>query len=96
MVFSEAFVLAVTGVTAGMALAVAAGLYTSKKGIDYSAWLKDQGVAGTLIDPVMYSGWDWVSMIVLGVGMILLALVASLYPAHYILKIQPSDAMRRY
>ena len=96
MVFSEAFVLAVTGVVVGMTLAVAAGLYTSKKGIDYSFALKDQGVAGILIDPVMYSGWDWVSMLVLGVGMILLALIASLYPAHYAMKIQPSDAMRTY
>ncbi len=96
IVFSEAFVLAVTGVAAGMTLAIAAGLYTYKKGIDYSSWLKDQGVAGTLIDPVMYSGWDWVSMFVLGGVMILLALAASLYPAHYILKIQPSEAMRSY
>ena len=96
IVLSEAFVLAFTGVIIGMVLAIAAGLYTAKKGIDYSFAMKDQGIAGTLIDPIMYSGWDWISMIVLGGGMILLALVASLYPAHYILKIRPSDAMRKY
>ena len=96
IVFSEALVLSATGVVAGMLLAVVAGIYTSNKGIDYSGMLKDQGAAGTLIDPVMYSGWDWLSMIVLGVGMILLALLASLYPAHRVMKIRPSDAMRKY
>ena len=96
MVLSEAFVLAVTGVAAGMLLAVALGLYTAKIGINYSSLIKDQGMAGTLIDPIMYSGWDLVSMSILGGCIILLALFASLYPAHYILKIQPSDAMRTY
>ena len=96
IVLSEAFVLAVTGVVIGMTLAIAAGLYTSRKGIDYSFAMKDQGVANTLVDPIMYSGWDWISMAVLGGGMILLALAASLYPARYILKIRPSEAMRKY
>ncbi|MFC1650727.1 ABC transporter permease [Candidatus Latescibacterota bacterium] len=96
IVFSEALVLSVTGVVIGIALALIGGLYTSSKGIDYSSMMKDQGAAGTLIDPIMYSGWDWISMIVLGVGMIALALLASLYPAHHIMKIRPSDAMRKY
>ncbi|MFC1541655.1 ABC transporter permease [Candidatus Latescibacterota bacterium] len=96
IVFSEALVLSVTGIVIGIALAILGGLYTSTKGIDYSGMMKDQGAAGTLIDPIMYSGWDWISVIVLGVGMIVLALLASLYPAHLIMKIRPSDAMRKY
>ncbi len=96
IVLSEAFVLAVTGVIIGTVLALAAGLYTAKHGIDYSFAMKDQGIANTLIDPIMYSGWDWISTAVLGGGMILLALAASLYPAHYILKTSPSEAMRKY
>lgn len=96
IVFSEAFVLAVTGVCIGMVLAIAGGLYTAQHGINYSFMMKDQGFAGTLIEPIMYSSWDLMSMVVLGIGMILLALAASLYPAHYVLKIQPSVAMRKY
>ncbi|MFC1489983.1 ABC transporter permease [Candidatus Latescibacterota bacterium] len=96
IVFSEALVLSVTGIVIGVALAVIGGLYTSIKGIDYSGMIKDQGAAGTLIDPIIYSGWDWTSVVVLSVGMIALALVASLYPAHHIMKIRPSDAMRKY
>ena len=96
IVFSEAFVLSVTGVVIGIVLAILGGLYTSTKGIDYSGLMEDQSAAGTLIDPVMYSGWDWITVVVLGVGMVLLALAASLYPAHHIMKIRPSDAMRKY
>ena len=96
IVLSEALVLSVTGIVIGVVLAILAGLYTSTKGIDYSSVMEDQGAAGTLIDPIMYSGWDWISVVVLGVGMIALALLASLYPAHHIMKIRPSDAMRKY
>ena len=96
IVLSEALVLSVTGVTIGMVLAIAVTFYTARHGIDYSFAMKDQGIANTLVDPIMYSGWDWISMAVLGGGMILLALAASLYPARYILKIRPSDAMRKY
>jgi ABC-type lipoprotein release transport system permease subunit len=35
-------------------------------------------------------------MFILGVFMVVLALAASLYPAHYILKIRPAEAMRKY
>lgn len=96
IVLSEAFVLAVVGVVVGLSLSLIVGMYTSTKGIDYSFMISDQGFAGTLFDPVIYSIWDWPRMIVLGVFMVVLALVASLYPAHYILKIRPAEAMRKY
>ena len=96
MVLSEAFVLAVTGVVAGIFLASVVGLYTANKGIDFSYMIEDQGIAGVLFDPVMYSGWAWLDTFMLCGGMIVLALLASLYPAHYIMKIQPSEAMRKY
>jgi len=96
MVFSEAFVLSVIGVAIGMILSVIVGLYTSTKGIDYSFMIKDQGFAGSLFDPVMYSIWDWKTMGLLGVCMVVLALAASLYPAHFIMKIRPAEAMRKY
>ena len=96
MVLSEAFVLAVAGVVVGLALSVVTGLYTSGHGIDYSFAIKDQGLGGILVEPIMYSAWDWPTMFALGGCMIVLALFASLYPAHYVLKIRPSDAMRKY
>lgn len=96
IVFAEGFVLALTGVVVGLALSMLVGLYTSTHGIDYSFMIKDQGFAGTLMDPVMRSIWDWRRMGLLCGGMVVLALAASLYPAHYILKIRPAEAMRKY
>jgi len=96
MVLSEALVLSITGVIAGTLIGLLVCLYTYTHGIDYSFMIKDKGFAGTLFEPVMYSIFDWPTMGLLGVVMILLALVASLYPAHFVMKIRPAEAMRKY
>ena len=96
MVVSEAFVLACAGVAIGVALGIVAGFYFKAHGIDFSGFIDEQGFGGTLFEPIMYSGWDIPGMIIIGTGMIFIALLASFYPAHHVLKISPSDAMRVY
>ena len=96
MVFSEALVLALVGVGFGITLAVLVGLYTSTHGIDFSSMIEEQGSAGVLIDPLIKSTWDISGMITFSIGMIIVTLLSSLYPAHRVMKIQPSDAMRIY
>ena len=96
MVVSEAFVLACAGVGSGMVLGIIAGFYFQAHGIDFSGIIDEQGMGGTLYEPIMYSGWDIPGMIVIGAGMVFIALLASFYPAHHVLKINPSDAMRIY
>ena len=96
MVFSEALVLSLTGAAIGTALAILLGLYTSTRGIDLTSLMAVKGIAGTIIEPIVYSGWDWKNLIVLNLGMVLLTLAASLYPAWQVLKIHPSEAMRKY
>ena len=96
MVFSEALVLSLTGAAIGTALAILLGLYTSTRGIDLTSLMAVKGIAGTIIEPIVYSGWDWKNLIVLNLGMVLLTLTASLYPAWQVLKIHPSEAMRKY
>ena len=98
MVLSEAVVLATAGVIVGLALSIAAGLYTSTHGIDFSGIMGEgeQEFGGTLFEPIMYSIWDVRGMILLAVGMVVVALLASLYPAHRAMKVRPADAMRHY
>lgn len=96
MVLSEAFVLACAGVVIGLTLSVLTGLYTSTHGIDFSSMFEEQGMGGTLVDPVIKSTWDIVGMLVLGAGMIFVSILASLYPVHHVMKIHPSEAMRIY
>ena len=96
IVITEAFVLACAGVVCGYIASILLGLYTSIHGIDMSGLISEQSIGGILFEPILYSAWDIRSMAVMGVGMILIALAASLYPAHYVLKIRPAEAMRKY
>jgi len=96
MVLSEAAVLSFVGVLIGVGLGSLIGLYTHFHGIDLSGAIDEQGVGGTLFEPIMFSVWDWYSTAVLGIGMMIIAILASFYPTHYVLRIQPSEAMRRY
>jgi ABC-type antimicrobial peptide transport system permease subunit len=96
MVCAEAFVLALTGVALGVALFVLVGLYTSTKGIDISSLLKAGGIAGTLIEPVIYTAWSIPAMLAFGGAMVAVALAASLYPAFHVIGIRPSEAMRKH
>jgi ABC-type lipoprotein release transport system permease subunit len=94
MVFSEALVLGLVGVSLGMVLAVVVGLYTSTHGIDFSSIMEEQGMGGVLIEPIIRSTWDVSGMFMLGCGMLIVSLLASLYPVHHVMKIEPSEAMR--
>jgi ABC-type lipoprotein release transport system permease subunit len=96
MVCAEAFVLAITGVALGVALFVLVGLYTSTKGIDITALLKVGGIAGTLIEPVIHTVWSIPAMAAFGAAMVVVALAASLYPAYHVIRLRPSEAMRKH
>ena len=96
MVFAEAFVLACVGIACGIFASFLVGLYTSTHGIDLTGMIEEQGVGGVMFDPIMYSTWDITGTAVMIIAMLLVALAASLYPAHYVLKIRPSEAMRKY
>jgi ABC-type lipoprotein release transport system permease subunit len=96
MVGAEALVLALTGVALGVALFVLVGLYTSTKGIDISSLLKAGGIAGTLIEPVIYTAWSIPATLAFGGAMVAVALAASLYPAFHVIGIRPSEAMRKH
>lgn len=96
MVCAEAFVLALAGVTLGMGLAALVGLYTSTRGIDISSLLKVGGIAGTLVEPIIYTAWNVTVMTALSITMVVVALAASLYPAHHVIGLRPSEAMRKH
>lgn len=95
MVMAEALMLGLAGSLLGTAGAVLVGLYTSTAGIDLSAAYKDLDMGGVAFDPVIRTGWDWPLMLGLTVGMVVLSVVASLYPARRALSIRPADAIRQ-
>ncbi|MBI5210656.1 MAG: ABC transporter permease [Elusimicrobia bacterium] len=97
MVLAEGLVLGLTGAAAGVGAAGLLGLYTSRRGIDFSGFIGEgQEMGGIFVDPIVYSGWDWPKIAVLVAVMAGLALLASLYPTWKALKIRPAEAMRVY
>lgn len=96
MVVAEGLVLGMLGMAIGTGSGLLATWYSMKTGIDFSALMGEAEVAGMLIDPVIYSGWDHASTFWFNVGMLLIAVFASLYPAHRALQIRPAQAMRMF
>ncbi|MNY43185.1 outer membrane-specific lipoprotein transporter subunit LolE [compost metagenome] len=94
MVLLEALVLGLSGAIAGLGATVLVGLYTATKGIDLSAKISTLEMGGVGLDPVMRSGWDVPGMLWLSLGMIALTVLASIYPARWVMSIRPADAMR--
>jgi ABC-type lipoprotein release transport system permease subunit len=96
MVMAEALVLGLIGSALGAGAALLVGLYTSTVGIDLSAAYKDVDMGGIAIDPIIRTGWDWPIMLALTLGMVVLSVLASLYPARRALSIRPADAIRQF
>ncbi len=96
MVVAEGLVLGMLGMATGTGSGLLATWYSRKTGIDFSALMGETEVAGMLIDPIIYCGWDHVSTLWFNVGMLAIAVLASLYPARRALKIRPAQAMRTF
>lgn len=98
MVLAEGIVLGAAGSALGVAAGTALGLYQSRYGMDFSSMMgsKGQEFGGVLIEPVLYSGWDWPRVAAIAAIMCAVAAAASIYPTLRALKIRPADAMRRY
>lgn len=94
-VMAEALVLGLTGSVIGVALTGLVGLYTSTVGMDFSSMYQDMDMGGVALDAVIRTGWDWPMVLGLSLGMIVLSVVASLYPAQRALAVRPADAVRK-
>lgn len=96
MILVEGLVLGLIGSAAGIAAALLLDLHTATAGIDLSVMYKDMDLGGIAFDYVIRTAWDWRLALLLGAGMTVLSVLASLYPARWALKIRPADAMRTY
>lgn len=96
MVLVEGLLLGVLGTGIGVALAFLVNLQTATSGIDLSKAYGDMDMGGIAMDLLVKTVWDWRMTLVLTVGMLVLSVLASLYPARWALRIRPADAMRSY
>jgi len=96
LVLVEGLVLGLIGSVAGVVLAFLLNLRTSTAGIDLTKAYGDMDMGGIAFDMLIKTVWDWRLAVMLTAGMLVLSVLASLYPARWALKIRPADAMRTY
>lgn len=98
MIVAEALVLGLLGAGVGTAAGSVLTWYYSLSGLDLRPLMgnKDLEVAGIVFDPVVFTMWNVPAMVGAVAAMVILVLIASLYPARKALKIRPAEAMRRY
>ncbi|HKJ04358.1 MAG TPA: FtsX-like permease family protein, partial [Geopsychrobacteraceae bacterium] len=96
IIFIEALILGTLGLVFGTILGSLATWYLVEKGIDLRHWIDSElEFGGVVFDPVMRASWDPVWMVQIGLYVILLCFLASLYPAYRAGKIVPALAMRK-
>lgn len=98
IVMTEALVLGMLAASLGVALAAAATEYMRRIGINLANFFGEEGVdfGGVMIEPIMRAAWDVPMTVALALCMVLLAVLAAIYPAYVATRGAPADAMRRY
>jgi ABC-type antimicrobial peptide transport system permease subunit len=97
MILAEALVLGLLALVAGSLLGCLATWYLVAVGIDLRAFLPETlEFGGVVFDPVLRATWDLPWMVRIGLYLVALALLASLYPAVKAGRCRPVEAMRHY
>jgi ABC-type lipoprotein release transport system permease subunit len=84
------------GALIGLVATTALSLYSWHYGLDFSAMFGEAEVAGMLFDMRINSTWEWEWMLGLAAAMMIVVLLASIYPVRKALRIAPAEAMKRH
>jgi len=98
LVLTEGMVLGGIGAIAGVALGLLFSLHAVHVGIDYAAFTGGEAMEmeGIVMDSVLKGAWDPVRMALYACGAVVFCVLAALYPAWSISKLQPVQAMRHH
>ncbi|MBU1107680.1 MAG: FtsX-like permease family protein [Candidatus Riflebacteria bacterium] len=96
LITCEALLLGSLGALIGLVATTVLSFYSWHYGIDFSAMFGEAEVAGMLFDMRINSSWEWGWMFGLAAAMIIVVLLASIYPVRKALRIAPAEAMKRH
>ncbi|WP_432823693.1 ABC transporter permease [Trichloromonas sp.] len=95
LVLAEALILGTVSMLLGTLLGCASTWYLVSRGLDLRKLVPDTlEFGGVVFDPVMRAAWDLPWMLQMGLYVIALCLLASVYPAIKAARIAPAEAMR--
>lgn len=96
LVLTEALLLGLMAMVIGTLLGSLATLYLIRVGIDLRRFVPETlEVGGVVFEPVLRATWDVGYMVQIAIYVVILALLAALYPARKAGRIQPVEAMRK-
>lgn len=97
LVFVEALLLGIISMLIGSLLGSLVTWYLQKVGIDLRDFISSSlEFGGVVFDPVLRAAWDYSYMVQIAFFMLLLSLVAAVYPAIKAGRIAPAEAMRHH
>jgi len=97
LIFCEALILGVVGSIVGTLLGILATFYFIRFGLDLRPLLPEtMEYGGVVYDPIVYAAWSVGAMVRLALYLMVLSLIASIYPAIKAARSSPVDAMRHY
>jgi putative ABC transport system permease protein len=98
LVLSEGLVLGVLGATLGLGLGLALSCQAVYIGIDYAAFSGGETMEmdGIVMETVMKGAWDVTRMSFYVIGALVFCVIAAIYPAWSISRLQPVQAMRHH
>ncbi len=97
LVFLEALLLGLVAMLLGSLLGSLATWYLEVVGIDLRTFISETlEFGGVVFDPVLRAAWDKSYMLQMALFMLLLALVAAIYPARKAGRITPAEALRHH
>jgi len=96
LIYCEAALLGLIGALAGLVLTIILSLYSWHYGLDFSSMFGEAEVAGMLVSMKVNSTWEWDWMLGLTAGMIVVVILAAIYPVKKALRAAPAEAMRHH
>ncbi len=97
MVMTEAFLIGLISMIFGNLLGVLATWYLADVGIDLRDFIPEtMEFGGVVFDPIMRASWDFAYMGQMSIYVLVLSVIAALYPAAKAARITPAAAMRHH